>query len=102
MSITRANAESYETDAQTVSGRTIKIRINDAGYYRIDVEGVGDKPQICEHIFTSLNEARKAVSYYIHENAAAFAKEAFKAEMVSKPTIKEQRKAERAATRNDE
>jgi hypothetical protein len=74
MSITRGNAENYVTDEMTVSGRTISIKINEQGYYRIDVAGSGDKPELCNHIFTSLSEARKAVSAYVSDNRAAIEK----------------------------
>lgn len=74
MSITRGNAENYVTDEITVSGRDISIRVNEMGYYKIDVAGAGDKPELCDHLFTSLSEARKAVSQYVHDNRAAIEK----------------------------
>ena len=74
MSITRGNADSYKTDEMTVSGRNICIKINEQGYYRIDIDGSGDKPALCDHIFTSLQEARRAVSAYVNENRAAIEK----------------------------
>jgi hypothetical protein len=64
-------SDKYVTDEITVSGRKMSIKINEQGYYRIDVEGSGDKPELCEHLFTSLSEARKAVNGYVNENAAA-------------------------------
>lgn len=70
MSISRGNAETFKTDEMTVSGRTICIRITETGYYRIDVDGPGDKPALCDEIFTSLSEARKAVNAYVHANKA--------------------------------
>lgn len=70
MSITRGNADTYITDEMTVSGRTISIKITEQGYYRIDVAGSGDKPELCDHLFTSLSEARKAVTAYVHANKA--------------------------------
>lgn len=74
MSIIPGNAESYITDEMTVSGRKISIKITETGYYRIDVEGSGDKPEICNELFTSLSEARKAVSAYVHNNIVAIDK----------------------------
>lgn len=70
MSITRGNADTYVTDEMTVSGRNISIKITETGYYRIDVAGQGDKPALCDEIFTSLLEARKAVSAYVQANRA--------------------------------
>lgn len=74
MSITRGNAETYKTDEMTVSGRELSIGINEQGYYIIKVDGQGDKPELCSHLFTSLSEARKAVNSYVHENRAAIDK----------------------------
>jgi hypothetical protein len=102
MSITRGNAENYETDATTVSGRPLSIGITEQGYYIVKVGGVGEMPKICEQLFTSLSEARKAVGAYVIEHQADINKRKFIEEMASKPTIKEQRKAERLASRNSE
>jgi hypothetical protein len=102
MSITRGNAENYVTDHQTVGGRNISIGVNDSGYYVIKVDGVGEKPKLCEQIFTSLSEARKAVQAYVIDHAVEINKRKFIEEMASKPSIKEQRKAERLASRNSE
>jgi hypothetical protein len=84
MSITRGNAEVYKTDEMTVSGRNICIKINEQGYYRIDIEGAGDKPALCDHIFTSLSEARKAVSAYVNDNRAAIEKKKMIIEIAKK------------------
>lgn len=97
MSIILGNDEGYETDAITVSGRKMCIKVTDTGYYRIDVEGVGDKPQLCEHLFTNLSEARKAIRRYVAENVNQINKQAFLEEMATMPSIKDQRKAERVA-----
>ena len=74
ISISRGSADTYVTDEMTVSGRTISIKITETGYYRIDVAGQGDKPFICDEIFTSLSEARKAVSAYVHTHRAEIEK----------------------------
>jgi hypothetical protein len=74
MSITRGNADEYITDEMTVSGRDISIGISEMGYYKINVAGAGDKPDLCNHLFTSLSEARKAVSAYVNTNKAAIEK----------------------------
>lgn len=85
MSIIHGNAENYETDAMTVSGRDISIRVTETGYYYIDVKGAGDKPRICQHIFTSLNEARKAVKAYVADNAADIAKRQMIIDIAARP-----------------
>jgi hypothetical protein len=70
MSITLGNADKYKTDEMTVSGRDICIRITETGFYYIDVSGPGDKPALCDHRFTNLSEARKAIQGYVEENRA--------------------------------
>lgn len=70
MSTIRGNADVYKTDEMTVSGRDICIKINEQGYYIIDISGSGDKLELCSHLFTSLSEARKAVAAYVHEHRA--------------------------------
>ena len=84
MSITRGNAETYVTDAITVSGREISIKITETGYYRIDIGGAGDKPALCSEIFTALSEARKAVSAYVSENKAELDKKAMLQEIAER------------------
>ena len=95
MSITRGNAEAYETDAMTVGGQSLKIKITDTGYYYVDVDGPGGRPKISEQIFTGLSEARKALRAYVQDNLVMHNKQKFIEEMAAAPTIKEQRKAER-------
>jgi hypothetical protein len=102
MSITRGNADNYETDAMTVGGNQLKIKITEAGYYYIDIDGPGGRPKISEQIFTSLSEARKARDAYINDNKAMIEKKKFIEEMASRPSIKEQRKAERIAKSDSE
>lgn len=68
MSITPAHK--FETDAVTVGDRRISIKITPTGYYRIDIEGGGSRPKMCDEIFTNLRSARLAVQKYVVENAA--------------------------------
>lgn len=98
MSITRGNAENYVTDEMTVSGRTISIKINEQGYYCIDVAGVGDKPELCNHIFTSLSEARKAVSAYVNDNHAAIEKKKMIIEVAQREYPSSKNKGKNAKT----
>lgn len=68
MSITRVNADSYETDVTSVGGRKLSIKMYEDGLFYINIEGPGGRPAITEEKFTSLGEARKALSAYYFEN----------------------------------
>lgn len=85
MSITHGNADTYETDAMTVSGRKISIKINEAGYYRIDVDGPGEKPDLCNQLFTGLKFARQAVAAYVQDNKADIEKRQMIMDIASRP-----------------
>lgn len=101
MSIIRGSADNYETDAMTVSGHTLVIKITDQGMYYLDVEGPGGRPKISEQRFTSLNEVRKARDAFIQDNIKSIEKLRFIEDMATRPSIKEQRKAERIASTED-
>jgi hypothetical protein len=102
MSITRGNADNYETDAITVGGNQLKIKITEQGYYYIGVDGPGGRPTLSEQRFTSLSEARKALRAYVNDNQGMIEKQKFIEEMASRPSLKEQRKAAKVAESNSE
>lgn len=76
MSITQENAREYETDARTVGGYRISIRTTPTGYYRVSVDGPGQRPSLCDEIFTNLRSARIAINDYLLKNEATFRKQA--------------------------
>jgi hypothetical protein len=59
--------------------------LTEGGYYYIDVKGAGDKPKLCEQMFTSLSQARRAVSAYSADNAAEIAKRKMIIEIAARP-----------------
>lgn len=75
MSIIPENGKRYETDAETVSGNKIVIVTTPTGYYKIDVEGVGQKPAVCNELFTNLRDARIAKDRYVMDHAAELNKQ---------------------------
>lgn len=93
MSIIHANGEDYQTDAMTVGGQTLVIKLKENGFYYLDVEGVGGRPKISEQVFTSLSEVRKARDAYVQDNIKMIEKQKFIEEMAAAPSIKDQRKA---------
>jgi hypothetical protein len=95
MSITRGNAENYETDAITVSGRKLCIKVTETGYYRIDVEGPGDKLALCDELFTTLSAARKAIAAYVADHQAAINKRKFVIEIAEKQKAEDIAKSRR-------
>ena len=85
MSITPASK--YETDAVTVGDRRICIKSTPTGYYRIDIEGSGAKPELCNEIFTNLRSARLAVQTYVIKNAPTLNKKKMIAEVAARHKI---------------
>jgi hypothetical protein len=67
MSIIHANGDKYETDAMTVSGHYLKIKVTPTGYYYIDTDEPGASPKIKDQVFTSLFEARRALDSYVQD-----------------------------------
>lgn len=78
----------YETDAVTVGDRRISIKTTPTGYYRIDVEGGGSRPTMCEEIFTNLRAARIAISEYLAKNAATLNKKQLIKDVAERHKIK--------------
>lgn len=62
------------TNEVTVGDREIVIKQMPNGYYYIDVVGKGDKPQVCEQMFTSLHFAKQGLNLWLAQNAAAYNK----------------------------
>jgi hypothetical protein len=75
--ITRENDRPrFKTGQRTISGADFVITTSPTGLYIIEVEGKGDKPNICAERFTSLRFAKLALDKYEMDNAATIAKKA--------------------------
>jgi hypothetical protein len=81
-------ASKFETDAVTVGDRRVSIKTTPTGYYRIDVEGSGSRPKMCDEIFTNLRAARIAISKYLTDNAATLNKKKMIKEVAERHKIK--------------
>lgn len=86
MSITPAHK--FETDAVTVGDRKVSIKATPTGYYRIDVEGGGSRPAMCNEIFTNLRSARLAIQAYVINNGPELNKKKLIREVAERHKIK--------------
>jgi hypothetical protein len=77
VSITQENAK-IETGVTTATGNPLLIAFDPHGYYKIEVEGSGAKPAICDELFTSIRFAKLAVAKYKEDNQAELSKLALK------------------------
>lgn len=68
--------DKYETDVKSVGGYRFSIKTTTTGYYKIDAEGPGQKPAICDELFTNLRSVRIALDKYIMDNQATLNKQA--------------------------
>jgi hypothetical protein len=76
------------TGIQTLGDREFIIKSNPQGYYYIDTTGKGQRPGICDELFTNTRSAKIAIQQYQMDNAATFNKKKVMDEAVRKAKAK--------------